>query len=359
MSRHTGGLVVSVGLTLLGWLLFAGISAAQSDYVHWFRPAALGWAGGAVRLYADTPGFRNPPWTVLLLLPFALLPAQLGAGLVRLLAAGSAALAAHALARGRLARWLGTLLTLCSFPALDALYRVQLGGFVIWGVVLGQMALCRRSPSLLVAALLLAAVKPQVSVLLMALWVWIALRHWSVRSRRCVVACGLGGVALTLVIFGPGWPLDWLGALRDVLEPNHPALLSSPWAACRCLGLPSWTPALLALVLGLVGGPPILRTRGRSSLTAGWMIALCMLLVPYQHPFDSLVLLAVTLAPVAEISLPASGILYLLSYTLPLYVLGLPHWLGAALPVGVAVVLTGLCRQGGIVDALTPGAGGG
>jgi hypothetical protein len=72
-----------------------------------------------------------------------------------------------------------------------------------------------------------------------------------------------------------------------------------------------------------------------------------MLLLPYQHSFDSLAILALALPPTAEISLPLACSLYVLSFSQFLHVFALPHWLGAALPVGVALALTGLCWQQG------------
>lgn len=347
MSKRTLKLAIVVSCGIMGWLLFSWIPVAQSDYVHYFRPATLDWMNGTARLYADTPGFRNPPWTVLMLLPFALIPAWLGAGLVRLLTVGSVLMAAHTLSEGRLGRSVGGVLALFSLPMLNALYRVQLVGFVVLGVVLGQVALRRRSPFLLVLGLLLVAVKPQLSILLALLWLWIVLRDWPGRSRWCVVACCAGGFIGTLVLFGPRWPLDWLGESHNWLDPNHPALISSPWRASVILGLPAWTPVLLALVLGLVGGPGVIRRCGRSPLIAGWAVALCMLLLPYQHSFDSLAILALALPPTAEVSLPLACSLYVLSFSQFLHVFALPHWLGAALPVGGALALTGLCWQQG------------
>jgi hypothetical protein len=356
VSKRALELAIAVSCGILGWLLFSRIPVAQSDYVHYFRPATLDWVSGTTRLYADTPGFRNPPWTVLLLFPFTLLSVRLGAGLVRLLTVGSALMAAHTLGEGRLGRSVGGVLALFSLPMLNALYRVQLVGFVVLGVALGHVALRRRSPFLLVLALLLVTVKPQLSILLALLWLWIVLRDWPARSRRCVVACCAGGLIGTLVLFGPRWPLDWLGESRNWLDPNHPALISSPWRAGAVLGLPAWTPVLLALALGLAGGPGVIRGRGQSPLMAGWAVALAMLLLPYQHSFDSLALLALALPPAAEISLPLACSLYVLSFSQFLHVFTLPHWLGAALPVGGALVLTGLCwQQGRRTGRLTPG----
>jgi hypothetical protein len=78
-------------------------------------------------------------------------------------------------------------------------------------------------------------------------------------------------------------------------------------------------------------------------LTAGWTVALSMLLTPYQHPFDGLVLLALALPPSAAVSVVATCLLYLVSFSSFLGVWGWPLWLYALLPVGAALVLTGLC----------------
>jgi hypothetical protein len=294
-------------------------------------------------LYVDAPGFRNPPWTVLLLLPFALLPTQLGAGLVRLLTVGGVMAASYTLARGRRGRVVGGLLALFSFPMLNALYRVQLVGFVILGAMLGHIALRRRSPLLLLAALLLVTVKPQISALLVVVWLWSALRYWPVHARWYVIACCVGWIIVVLVLFGVRWPLDWLTASRYWRQGNDVALVSSSWRASAGLGLPSWTPLLLALGLGLVGAPAVIRQRGQLPLTAGWAVALSMLVFPYQHPYDGLALLALALPACAEIATPLAVLVYLLSFSQMLYLLGLPEWTGALLPVATALILTGLC----------------
>ena len=58
-------------------------------------------------------------------------------------------------------------------------------------------------------------------------------------------------------------------------------------------------------------------------------------------------ILALALPPAAEISPPLACSLYVLSISQFLHVFALPHWLGAALPVGGALALTGLCWQQG------------
>jgi len=343
VNRRIVRLAIVVACGIVGWLLLSLITVEQSDYLHWFRPVTLNWARDTMRLYVDTPGFRNPPWTVLLLLPFALLPTSWGAGLVRLLTVGSVMVAAQTLVESRQARLSGGLLALFSVPMLDALYRVQLVGFVILGAALGQVALRRRDPFLLVLALLLVTVKPQLSILLVLLWLWVALRYWPDHLRwRVIIGC-IGWMAGTLALFGPRWPLDWLAESGNWLMPDHPALLSSPWKASLSLGLPAWSPAALALALGLAGGPHILQTRGQSPLTAGWAVVLSMLLTPYQHPFDSLVLLALALPPSAAISVAVACLLYILSFSPFLGAFGWPLWLNALLPVGTALILTCLC----------------
>ncbi len=214
---------------LLPWLGLAGVAgllALQADRLT--DPAALGlhdyvayWSAGRLNALGQDPyspagllalqrtvGWADdwpnimyyPPWALALVMPFALLP--YGASRLLWLLAHLAVVLFGADRAWRLYggperhRWVAWALSFAFVPTLIALRMGQIGPVILLGVV-GFLWLERRQRDALAgAALILAAVKPQLVYLF-----GIAVLCWAVDRRRWGVLAGgvAAGVAATAV----------------------------------------------------------------------------------------------------------------------------------------------------------------
>jgi len=179
----------------------------------------------------DYRAFSYPLYVDLLAAPCALLsfPAvqTVGSFLGPLLAVGSIVLWFYAVgiaARGGLLA-IVVVLTLISYPVLEALYALQPALAVSFLLAAGMAALRSGKFAFAGVLLALAAIKPQLIVLLaLALLLW-SLRDW--KSRKGFAA-GFAGTLLVLVVSSyavlPGWPADWWRALVEYRQYTEPPL---------------------------------------------------------------------------------------------------------------------------------------
>lgn len=178
-------------LTLLALLLAARFLPPAVDWGTVYRPAALAF------LRTGNPyvrGFMNPPWAIIPLLPFALLPEPLGRATLTLVTLAAFAFAAHRLGAGRLA----TAVFLLSPPVMHCTLNLN----VDWLVILG-FALPPRW------GLFLVLVKPQVGACLALFWLAEAWREGGWRRAVRMFWPVTLTLALCLALYGP-WPLRWL-----------------------------------------------------------------------------------------------------------------------------------------------------
>jgi len=265
MTLHQRRLLIllAASLAALWWML--GLSLRQLDaplYIWDDQQTTFTRANLAVPY--SVPGFINPPWTALPLLPIAALRAHLPYGLELAILAQwliyGAGLAALALRE----RWpvAGLLLALTSPLALDGAVELN----IEWVVVLGLLLLPRWP---LLSPLFMLS-KPQVAL------------GWLLGQERAVVVrwvVGAGLLGLASVLLWGAWWNDWQASSNSKLV---------AWAVNAApSGLIGTLPAA-ALGLGLAWGA----LRRRDALL-GLLAGLCF--VPYVA-FYSLMLPFVVLA---------------------------------------------------------------
>jgi hypothetical protein len=175
--------IVSV-LVILGAYFFLPIGA---DYHAAFRPAALAIARGE-NPYEVTL-FYNPPWTLLPLLPIALLPEKLGNAILFM-----ACLVAYTYLPRKLNASLAvTLIFLISPPVLYDLWSININ----WLVMLGYL----MPPQI---GLFFVLMKPQVGGLMALFWLVEAWREGGLRQVFKTFAPVTVMIVISLLIF-PGW----------------------------------------------------------------------------------------------------------------------------------------------------------
>jgi hypothetical protein len=156
-----------------------------ADWSIYFRPAAL------QMIRFQTPysieGFYNPPWTLLPLIPFALLPERLGGMVISFFTLLGYGYAAYRMG----ARPLTLAILLTSPPALMAVYNAN----VEWLAVLGFIL-----PPYL--GLFFVMMKPQIGAGVALFWLIQAFRSGGIRQVLVVFSPVTIAFLLSFLIFG-------------------------------------------------------------------------------------------------------------------------------------------------------------
>lgn len=189
INRDLQVILVVLVFTLLTGLLARFLPPAV-DWHGAFRPAALEILHGRSPYNAE--GFFNPPWAAVLLVPFAILPENVGRAVMVIAALAVYAYVAHKLGGNKLT--IGLLLL--SPPVLHGL----LNGNIDWLAVLGVVL-----PAWL--GLFFLAIKPQVGMIVVLFLFFAEWRKGGpLRVLKTFLPVGLASVA-SIAIFGP-WFLD-------------------------------------------------------------------------------------------------------------------------------------------------------
>lgn len=244
-------------MLVLGGVLFFAILARNPYGVDWhytYRPATLAVLRGETPYNGDILFFA-PPWVVVPLIPFAILPEDIGRSLFAVVSVAMFAVIAYRLG----AKPLGLLAFLLSAPVANCIQT----GNVEWLVLLGLLL----PPQL---GLILLAIKPQSTLGVLLFYL---VEAWRKGQLREVIAqfWPLAAMSLlSLLIFGL-WPLrvrDYAGyagsfnvslwpygipigltllaiALRD--RRRDAALIASPFLSPYMV-LIGWTEALAGLI---------------------------------------------------------------------------------------------------------------
>ncbi|HNS51335.1 MAG TPA: DUF192 domain-containing protein [Anaerolineae bacterium] len=285
-----------------GRLLIQGGDPYDPDALLDVQRMARSSREAAVRMW-------NPPWTLALFIPFALLPFGLAAlawmllQLALILTCGLVLWRYFAPGDGRF--WVGPLLAALFVPGLISLRVGQSSGWLLAGIVVFLIAQRSRRDVLAGAGLALLAVKPHVTYLF-----WLSAVWWALRFRRGRVLAG-GAAALAVgsglaAILSPAVfrsyleaaaapPMDWapptIGAwLRLTVGLEHAWVQFLPTCLCAA-GLLAW----------------LLRRRGpwRWEQAAAPLLLVSVATAAYGWTFDQVVLLPVVVDLVSR--LPAAS----------------------------------------------------
>lgn len=188
-------LVVALGISVFVVVITFAVRSFLPYGVDWheaFRPAALALLSG--RSPYDIDKFYNPPWGLLPLLPLALLPENLGRGLLFAISLLSFAIVAHRFKASPLA----LAVFLLSPPVLHGLLNANIDWLAVLGFVLPpQIGL----PFILI--------KPQIGIGVVVFWLVEAWRDGGFRQAAKISWPALLLSAASLALFGL-WPLRFL-----------------------------------------------------------------------------------------------------------------------------------------------------
>ncbi len=315
-----------VGITAAILLLVAAAYLLMAFFEHLpieGTTLALDWRGlwsglrGGIPKYGDT-GLRNPPWSILPLLPLGLLTFRASWGLLSFITV-AILIASVPRSSNTKIRWLGTALLATSFLTMRQLVDGNFEGLVIAGVLLILHGYGTLNPWVLAAGTLLATVKPQATWLLIACLAVYVLRTWPLREWLATsLMVGLV-VVLSLIWFGR----DWWNAMVSIPQRESIMDCSLPATVGR-LGFPTWVFVILGggllaatLYIVLAGRPAIAREK------AGMLIAASLLLSPYAAGNSFLTVLAVGIIPLLQ-SQPLAGAILVALTDLPYLTLFAP-----------------------------------
>lgn len=258
-------------------------------------------------------GLKNPPWSVLPLIPIGtLLELKAAWGLLVFLTIGITILSVPQF-RPRWRYWLAVALTVISYPSLRNIADANLEGILIAGVLLVLAGFNRKSPWLLALGVLVATVKPQsVSLLLVVLAVYV-LQTGTVRSW---LTCGV--ITAAVVIPAMLWRGEaWLNSIRNQYQAGTIIDIGLTAALNRTGVVPPLlvTLAILA-VLVITLAVAWFSRRELSHEKMGLLLAGSMLIAPYVAGNSMLAIIAFGMIPLF-IAVPPVGIVLLLLVNFP------------------------------------------
>lgn len=287
-----------------GHLVASGTS--PYDRAAWVA-AQQGYASGHLKLFIDngSPVWVYPAWTVLLFVPFGLIPYPAGAWALYLAYVAVGLYAAVLFIRALPARWqpgaeLAIALVAAFQPLLIANRYGQFGSFLLLGTVLVFLGLRdRRSLPLAIGALLLFA-KPQLFVVLVPVVAVLLARRRAWRAIAVTTAALVAVATATTAAYPESLAFFVRGATdRAAAFTTY----SSTWALARYLAGDAWLGVGLALaafatvttVVAVRALPADLRLAG----TVAGAALLSLALTPVDFHYDQVPLVLAAILAVA------------------------------------------------------------
>jgi hypothetical protein len=260
----------------------------------------LGIRGG--RIHYGT-GLRNPPWSLLPILPLGLVPFRISWALISILTILVLIVSVPRSSN----RWflpLGSLLLVTSFPSLQHIADGNLEAIVLVGIMLSLYGYNSEKPIPLAIGILLCSAKPQESALFLLVIGIGSLLRWPFRKVCSYLAIVIIVITPSMLIAGE----EWLQAFKGI-EHRGSIMDVSLVASMNRLNIPVWIiliswVVLLVLTLRLA----FIKGESFSRIRAGFLISASLLLSPYAAGNNLLTVLAIGTLPLL-MKHPLAGIL--------------------------------------------------
>lgn len=306
-------------LTLLLLLIAVSLSIFAFERIP-IEQTTLGfdWIGlwnglkdGQIR-YGITSAVRNPPWSLLVVLPLGFLSFRASWGLLTLLTLAVLILSIPPLTNRKF-WWLQLLLLATAFPTIRHAADGNFEGLVIAGVLLMLYGYQAGNLWTLAAGVLLATAKVQEVWLLLLILAFYVLRTWPTQRWLATGALIMVVVIASILWFGLGW---WT-AMTDIPQLDTVVNMSLT-ATLKRLLFPLWLIGILWL--SVLGTTLYLIWHQRnpfiSRITAGLLISASLLLATYSAGNSHLTVLAIAIIPLLPLY-PRAAMILLLFIDLP------------------------------------------
>jgi hypothetical protein len=264
--------------------------------------------------------FVAVPWSVPILLPFTWLPFHISWALALYLT-----LIALIVAVPRTGKYKGLVMgmLLIAYPTVRNFADLNLEQFMILGVLLILYAFKKKQPYLMAFGLLLAAFKPQETLLLFFLLAWYILKHFS-WTDILKIGFVTGGIFLiTMFLYGAAW---WANVQAG---PSGLTIvgMGKDWNLPLILVLfVQFVVSIVSLRFALLGDIHL------SQLKAGLLIAASLIVSPYANGLSLVTLLAIGVTVIAVRSLRLGSLLFLLYSLIYLQFFGLDIFASGRFP---------------------------
>ncbi|MBS3752738.1 MAG: hypothetical protein KGY46_05040 [Anaerolineales bacterium] len=249
----------------------------------------LGLEDGKIR-YGT--GIRNPPWSLIPLVPLGLLPFFESWVLLSLVTLMALMISIPKVINKQ-KFLLGALLLTTSYPSIRHLVDGNLEALIILGVLMLLLGYSSHNPLILAFGFLLASAKPQETwILLLALFINV-LSFWKIKDLIICFAVVFSVVIPTMLMYG----VEWLNSFVGI--PQMGSIMdSSLITSMRRLGLPYWWTLLIWFFIFAPTLYLSFEKRERfSRIHTAFFISASLLLSPYAAANSLLTIVALGVIP--------------------------------------------------------------
>lgn len=260
--------------------------------------------GGTLNYGPDGPHY--PPWAMLIMIPFGLLPFQTSWGLYIFFMLMFAIVSVPA---GRYRIW-AILLAALSYPLLRTGIDGNFEAVVTLGVWLLVMGYTDKRAWLVAAGVILVTLKPQSAILLVLVTGIYMLKTWPMRHYLTAAGMVLAVVIPALIWRGN----DWLTSLLMMQQPGSIMDSSLQAAITRLDIVPLWFVWIFRVAI--IGVTLWVMWRGEHTLTrekAALLVAAGLLIAPYSAGNSALTVYLIGIIPLFQKRLLMGGLLVLMT----------------------------------------------
>jgi len=311
------GIILLLGLsTWLVWRFWKG----SVDWYWTFYPAATDWLAGEITLYDEfVYGYFHPPWTLVVILLFAVFPYFLSQALVFVATLVALIFTVYVFSTPTRTRPWAYALSLVNLHVFDLLNRGQISFFAPLGTALCWLAFRQKNPFLMSVGYFSLLLVPPNTIPVGLFFIFKTWQTWDRRSW--FVSLSLPSfVVLAALVLMPGWPIRWVANLQ-FLQPRAVWVVTI-WQIRETLSLPLVIPLFFVIVV-LIAGVFVWRylanwdvdAQRRTFYQLLLVIMLTYLVSPYVTSYRLVFVLAVILPVLIGWRLWVGLFLYLLTFS--------------------------------------------
>jgi len=279
-----------IGIAILSLIFFFQLLPVEGTSlgIDW-RSIWLGLQGG---LPNYGTGLRNPPWSLIPVLPLGLLPFKSSWAILTLATIATEVISVPRKVSNRVNLPV-TIFLVTSYPSLRTIIDGNLEFLTIAGVLTTLFAYRRRKPWLMAIGFLLASAKPQETWLLLIVLSLFVLRTWPIK-RFLSAAVGLCVIVMiTIILFGREWitallGIEQRGSIMDISLLSTLARLQLPSSVIWGIWI---TIFCITLYIAISTGHLVDRRK------AGLLMSASLLLSPYAAGNNLLAIVAIGVVP--------------------------------------------------------------